>query len=194
MAKRKKAQPWDAVFDRIRCVWYPGKAYQPKTTAAELDAVETELGFKFPLSYRAFAERFGLGGELEVAPRYGIHVTLLPLVRAERASTLWPTVAVHTRRVRREHHADDNLPLINRRSRPHPSPTTSGGSEISANSKPTTEFGNLVAFAILLKYWERFYQPSKSRMRNTTNADLASMTFGCFVVADSFWEWLSGWR
>ncbi len=68
MAKRKKAQPWDGVFDRLRVLWYPDKVYAPRTTAAELDAVEAELGFRFPLSYRAFAERFGRAGPCRSPP------------------------------------------------------------------------------------------------------------------------------
>jgi hypothetical protein len=64
VAKRKKVQPWDAVFDRVRGVNFVERNYAPKTTAAELDAVEAALGVRFPLSYRAFAERFGLGGRV----------------------------------------------------------------------------------------------------------------------------------
>jgi hypothetical protein len=64
VAKRKKAQPWDAVFNRVRGVNYAERNYSPKTTPAELDAIENTLGIRFPLSYRAFAERFGLGGHV----------------------------------------------------------------------------------------------------------------------------------
>jgi hypothetical protein len=41
----------------------------------DLDAAERELNFRFPVSYRAFAEQFGLGGELHTLPR------VLPLTR-----------------------------------------------------------------------------------------------------------------
>jgi hypothetical protein len=64
MAKRKKAQPWDAVFDRVRVGRHADRRATPKPTPAELDAVEAQLGIQFPLSYRAFTERFGLGGSL----------------------------------------------------------------------------------------------------------------------------------
>lgn len=63
MAKRK-AQPWDAAFQRVRAIYWPQFNYPPKPTAVDLDAVEKELNFQFPLSYRAFAEEYGLGGEL----------------------------------------------------------------------------------------------------------------------------------
>ncbi len=66
MAKRKKAQPWDAVFGRILSINFPEVIYPPKPTATGLDAAEEELSFKFPASYRAFAEVFGLGGVLEM--------------------------------------------------------------------------------------------------------------------------------
>jgi hypothetical protein len=72
---RAKANPWDAVFRRIRGVYRPDWVYPHRTTAADLDAAEKELDFRFPASYRAFAERFGLGGDLlslpEVLPLTG---------------------------------------------------------------------------------------------------------------------------
>lgn len=64
MAKRKKAQPWDAVFDRVWVMYRIGWVYPQLTTDADLDRVEATLGVQLPASYRAFATRFGLGGEL----------------------------------------------------------------------------------------------------------------------------------
>ena len=62
MAKRKKAPSQDAVFDRVRVVRAPDEVYIT-TPATELDAAEAALGLPLPASYRAFATRFGLGGE-----------------------------------------------------------------------------------------------------------------------------------
>jgi hypothetical protein len=61
---RAKTNPWDAVLRRIRGIYRPEWVYPPMTTAVDLDAAEKELNFRFPASYRAFAERFGLGGDL----------------------------------------------------------------------------------------------------------------------------------
>src|SRR5687767_5027348 len=67
VAKRKKAQPWDALFDRVRVIYDADRKYPP-TPGAEFDVVEAQLGFRFPLSYRAFATHFGLGGRLRHYP------------------------------------------------------------------------------------------------------------------------------
>ena len=61
MAKKK---PWETVFRRIRVIYRANWRYPPRTTAVDLDDAEKELGFQFPVSYRAFAEQFGLGGTL----------------------------------------------------------------------------------------------------------------------------------
>jgi hypothetical protein len=65
MAKRKKAnaQPWDAVFDRVRASRAPEDVW-PSVPETELDAAEAALGLPLPASYRAFAMRFSMGGEL----------------------------------------------------------------------------------------------------------------------------------
>jgi hypothetical protein len=58
-------QPWDEVFDRVR-VWKSADYIYPfRPTAAELDAVEVELGYRLPASYRIFVQRFGVPGELD---------------------------------------------------------------------------------------------------------------------------------
>jgi hypothetical protein len=67
-------QPWDDVFDRVRVEKSPDHVYPFRPTDADLDAAEAELGCRLPASYRAFALRFGLWGEL------GGHVRLLPFV------------------------------------------------------------------------------------------------------------------
>jgi hypothetical protein len=64
LERAKKSNPWDSMFRRISVVYQCDMVYPPKSTAAELDAAESELGFRFPASYRAFAETFGLGGIL----------------------------------------------------------------------------------------------------------------------------------
>ncbi|VTR96717.1 Uncharacterized protein OS=uncultured bacterium PE=4 SV=1 [Gemmata massiliana] len=66
MTESKSEQPWDAVFSRVRVVHNVEYKFErePAPTTSELDAVETALGFLLPLSYRAFAERFGLGGTI----------------------------------------------------------------------------------------------------------------------------------
>jgi SMI1 / KNR4 family (SUKH-1) len=61
VAKRKKAQPWDAVFDRVRVFRAPEDVCST-VSEADLAAAETALGVPLPASYRAFAIRFGLGG------------------------------------------------------------------------------------------------------------------------------------
>jgi hypothetical protein len=61
VAKRKKAQPWEAVFDRVRIVRPGNWVCAPPATDAELDAVESQLGSRLPQSYREFMKRFGTG-------------------------------------------------------------------------------------------------------------------------------------
>jgi hypothetical protein len=61
VAKRKKAQPWDAVFDHIRVVRPDSWVCAPPATDAELDAAQSQLGSQLPHSYRQFMKRFGPG-------------------------------------------------------------------------------------------------------------------------------------
>lgn len=61
-------KPWEEMFNRIRVVRRIDWIYPSKPTVAELDSVEAELGFRFPLSYRVFAEQFGLNGEIHILP------------------------------------------------------------------------------------------------------------------------------
>jgi SMI1 / KNR4 family (SUKH-1) len=72
-------RPWEAVFRRIRALYRPDWWYPPRTTPADLDAAEKELGFRFPASYRAFALEFGLGGDLLTLP------AVLPLFQPPNA-------------------------------------------------------------------------------------------------------------
>jgi hypothetical protein len=60
------------MFRSIRakyCSWW---LYPPKPTAADLDAAEAVLGFRFPASYRAFAEEFGLGASCMACRAFSI--------------------------------------------------------------------------------------------------------------------------
>src|SRR5262245_54061685 len=61
MAKRKKQQPWEAVFSQVRVIRNPAWVYAPPATDAELDAVEARLESRLPQSYREFMKRFGSG-------------------------------------------------------------------------------------------------------------------------------------
>jgi hypothetical protein len=61
VAKRKKPQPWDVVFDQVRVCRNPGFVYQSPSTEAELNEVELQLGSPLPADYRAFMTRFGSG-------------------------------------------------------------------------------------------------------------------------------------
>jgi hypothetical protein len=61
VAKRKKRNPWDAVFDQLRVVRPDSWVCAPPATDVELDAVESHLGMPLPPSYREFMKRFGSG-------------------------------------------------------------------------------------------------------------------------------------
>jgi hypothetical protein len=66
VAKRKKAQPWDAVFSQVKVGI--GTRWLPlRPSDADLDAAEKQLGCKFPHSYRAFVQKFGHGVVMECA-------------------------------------------------------------------------------------------------------------------------------
>src|SRR5262245_1160982 len=92
------ARPWEPMFRRIRCVYRSEWLYPPKPTAADLDAAEARLGCKFPASYRAFAEEFGLGGCLHILPY--LHELTCPSGRGPDSPL--SSVVVETR-VLREH-------------------------------------------------------------------------------------------
>lgn len=85
MAKRKKAQPWDAVFGKVRIVRPGDWVCAPPATDSELDAVESQLGSRLPQSYREFMKRFGPGDLMRV-------VELRPL----SSSDSWDIIS-HTR-------------------------------------------------------------------------------------------------
>ncbi|MBP3959699.1 SMI1/KNR4 family protein [Gemmata sp. G18] len=76
MAETEK--PWESAFRRVRAIYSPEYRYPPRETVAELDAAEEKLSFKFPVSYRAFAQEFGLDGEL-----HGGLPNVLPLTLRE---------------------------------------------------------------------------------------------------------------
>src|SRR4051812_37246676 len=68
---RKKAQkPWEEMFRRVRATYRSEYLYPPKPTDADIDAVEVRLGIRFPASYLAFAQEFGLGGEFGLPRTY----------------------------------------------------------------------------------------------------------------------------
>jgi hypothetical protein len=77
----------------VRALYWPQHRYPPKPTAADLDTVENGLGFKFPASYRAFAQEFGLDGEL-----HGGLPHVLPLwpPADKPAADWWDAVALAT--------------------------------------------------------------------------------------------------
>lgn len=65
MAKKEKASnPWDEVFSRVRVSKHWKWVYPPRPTVADLDEAERLIECRLPASYRAFVERFGLGGEV----------------------------------------------------------------------------------------------------------------------------------
>jgi hypothetical protein len=167
VAKRKKAPPWDAVFDRVRVKYYADRKYPPKPTAAELNAVETQLGFQFPLSYRAFAERFGLCGWLCGGSESEIH----PLISPEPSEPAFhrDSVVDATLRIRayREHY------------------------ERYRWQYPTMEFERLIGFGGGDDQSFMFYPPeiTDKRQREYRIYSTCSSA-GMEVVADSFPEWL----
>jgi hypothetical protein len=61
VAKRKKAQPWDAVFDQVRVRRDPEYFDRGPATEDDLNTAESQLGVSLPASYRAFMTRFGSG-------------------------------------------------------------------------------------------------------------------------------------
>lgn len=90
MAKRKNAQPWDAVFDQVQISGYPDWVSAPHATDDELDTVESQLSLRLPSSYREFMKRFG-PGELErwvrldpITPGLKGHYTLAQNTTASR--------------------------------------------------------------------------------------------------------------
>jgi hypothetical protein len=114
-------QPWDAVFDRVRCVYFADRKYGPKTTAIELDAIEAQLDILFPLSYRAFAERFGVNGSV----RGGVR--LLPLLPLGEQSGFEESVVTSTQLYR----------------------TGAGDPSFDARMEPHSDIGGLVPFAVI---------------------------------------------
>jgi hypothetical protein len=57
-------QPWDDVFDRVRVYRNPDEVCARPVTDSDLDRAESELKVRLPASYRAFAIRFRLPGEV----------------------------------------------------------------------------------------------------------------------------------
>jgi hypothetical protein len=112
MTRAKKEKPWEPMFRRIRAVYRSEGMYSPKPTEADLDSIEAQLGMKFPASYRAFTQEFGLGGELLSLPR------IYELVLPPGAPDWWDSVVDRTRDEREFHeeHADhvDNGRLAER--------------------------------------------------------------------------------
>jgi hypothetical protein len=191
VAKRKKAQPWGAVFGRIRCVWQPDKLYPPKTTAAELDALESELNFRFPLSYRAFAEQFGLGGNLQVFP-YCICVAMLPVAPWPEYWYSYPAGESVTGRTNHDRSRPDLR--LDRRARPHPTPYAGRQHYMTQSARPTTALSHLVAFAGEYDEGEGTYlfQPPEVTDAAGRECRIFALNSAGLVrpVVNSFWEWL----
>ena len=170
MAKRKKAQPWDAVFDRVRVILYADRRYPPPTLDAEVDAVEAQLGFQFPLSYRAFATSFGLGGRLRYFP-----IELYLLISPEPSEPAF----------RRDSVVDDALRLrsclreyFERLERPY----------------PHIEFERVVPFAGDEQFYTYFFHPAEVTDSRGQECRIYRQTWDegdLTLVADSFPEWLS---
>jgi hypothetical protein len=72
VAKRKKANPWDAVFNRVDVRRDLNSFYAPRATDTELDGVEKPLGSRLPTSYREFLKRFGSGRLHDWLDVYGV--------------------------------------------------------------------------------------------------------------------------
>ena len=192
---RKKTQPWDAVLNRIRVVWHPDKVYAPKATPSELDAIEVELGFQFPLSYRAFAERFGLGGALSVSPVLEISITILPLRQsASEKPEFWNSVVSRTIGARQYYSHSDQLPLLDRRSRPQPSPLAGQQHDLPRSAKPTTDFVGFTAFAgdDDEGVGTFLFQPSEITEARYRECRIFALNSARALrpVAESFWQWL----
>ncbi len=94
MAKRKKAQPWDAVFDRVRAERLPNEVYSPHPSDAELDEVESKIGSRLPHCYREFMKHFGAGCFAEL-------VDLFPLVTIGKGFSR-EAIESHTTRLRKQ--------------------------------------------------------------------------------------------
>ena len=188
MAKGREKRRPDGVFDRIRGVWHPDKVYSPKTTAAELDALEAELDFRFPHSYRAFAERFGLGGDLEVFP-YGIGTQILPISSHPPKHHYGLSIAEWTRLGRQR----EDLRL-DRRSRPRPTPYAGGQHVMTSGAKPTAAFSNLVVFADEYDEGEGnfLFQPAEVTDAKGRECRVFALNRAGLLrpVADSFVGWL----
>lgn len=102
--KRKTGDPWDEIFSRVRVYKDCGCIYPPRPPTADLDEAERLLSCKLPASYRAFAERFGLSGELAgwfrpdpLTGRDGDFFTVIERTRTWREE--FATDARNTRRV-----------------------------------------------------------------------------------------------
>lgn len=88
MSKRKKANPWDAVFDRIEvAIGQPEVRYTPRPTEADLDQLESQIGSQLPVDYRALMLRFG-PGSLETVELYYIRSRLSRSIPFHHAKSL----------------------------------------------------------------------------------------------------------
>jgi hypothetical protein len=94
MARGRKGKPWEPTFRRIQVISRADWFYPPRPTAADLAAAEALLACRFPASYRAFAEEFGLGGKMHTLPR------LYHLVRPPWANRWSSSVVDDTRELR----------------------------------------------------------------------------------------------
>ncbi len=164
MTKPTNQTPWASTFRRIRAMYRPEWKYPPRPTAAELDAAEEELGCPLPLSYRAFAEEFGLGGDFLNLPK------ILPLNRPSWAneSDWFRSVLDATRFYR-----------------------TNEWREREAGPSQTF-FKRVVLFAIDGGYHHWVFdplQPTNFKLREYRILDV-DRTKQATVIADSFADWL----
>jgi hypothetical protein len=92
VAKRKKPEPPNRVFDRIRAIYHADCIQPPKPTRADLNVIEKTQRFKFPLAYREFAQRFGLNAYMG----FLLHVLPLRHPDAGRTGQWWAEVEFAT--------------------------------------------------------------------------------------------------
>ncbi len=168
MMTGRKRGPWECAFHRIRSVYRPQGIHVPKPTSADLDAAEDELNFRFPDSYRAFAEQFGLGGNLDVMVR------LLPLTRPTWVKEpKWSDSVVDATRY---FHTEDWRGV--------------GSGDVA----PLSLLQRVVVFAIDPSYHEWAFDPlelTDPLLRECRIYDFGRMN-NATAVAGSFGEWLCG--
>jgi hypothetical protein len=166
VAKRKKAQPWDEVFDRVRGVYFADLIYTPKATLAELGAAEAELGVSFPLSYCEFAQRFGVGG----CVRGSVELLLLAPPPENEPPGFRESVVSNTERYR----------------------THAGDPDFDSRMEPQSDVRRLVPFATVDEIADYVFYPPESTDAKWRECRIYkwSVDDGWTPYTDSFTSWL----